>query len=95
MSDKLTREDRETIIIFCEADNSYHIDTSIQMHIRKFDKLGYECISEQTYKDGTIMAKVYKVPKFAISFRSPKRKTLSDEQRAIAAERLRKLRENK
>lgn len=95
MSDKLTKEERETIIAFCEADDSYHIDTSIQVHIRKFDKLGYECINEQKYEDGTIMAKVYKAPKFAISFRSPKRRTMTDEQRAANAERLRKLREGK
>lgn len=95
MSDKLTREERETIVTICEADGCYHIDTSIQAHIRKFDKLGYSCIEEQRYDDGTVMSKQYKVPKYAISFRSPKKRTLTDEQRAASAERLRKYRAGK
>lgn len=60
--DKLTREERETLVNFCEADGYYRIETSVQKHMNRFDKLGYECTRVDTYPDGSIMAKEYKVP---------------------------------
>ena len=38
MSDRLTRAERETIIIYNELDDAYIIDSSVQKHIRRFDK---------------------------------------------------------
>lgn len=69
--DKLTREERETLVNFCEADGYYRIETSVQKHMNRFDKLGYECTRVDTYPDGSIMCKEYKVPERAISYRSP------------------------
>jgi uncharacterized protein YciI len=92
---KLTAEERETIITFCEADDYFVIDTSYQVHIRKFDKLGYECTGTQLYDDGSVMAKQYKVPKFAIVFRKPVKHEMTEEQRQNASERMKKLRANR
>lgn len=91
--EKLTKCERETLINLCEADDAYLIETSIAAHIRKFDKLGYNCTREQFYDDGTVMCKEYRVPKRAISFRKPEKPVLTDEQRAKAGDRLKAFRE--
>lgn len=93
MSEKLHKDERETIITFCEADDEYIVETSIAVHMRKFDKLGYECIGEQRYSDGSTMSKEYRVPKFAITFRKPVKRVsrMTEEQRAAAAVRARNL----
>ena len=87
----LTKEERETVIVINEAENEVIIDTSIATHIRKFDKLGYKCISEQKYPDGTTESKQYKVPKFAISFRKPVKREISEEQRQRLSERAKEM----
>lgn len=92
MSDKLTREERETIILYNEVDDEFIIDSSVQKHIRKFDKLGYECTDTRNYDDGTVEAKSYRVPVWAISFRSPVKRTVTEEQRQRAKEVFAKLR---
>lgn len=69
--DKLTREERETLVNFCEADGYYRIETSVQKHMNRFDKLGYECTRVDTHPDGSIMCKEYKVPERAVLFRKP------------------------
>ncbi len=95
MSDKLTRAERETIIIYNELDDAYIIDSSVQKHIRRFDKLGYECTDTQLYDDGTMCSKSYRVPVRAISFRSPEKRELTDEQREKLRERMAKMRSDK
>src|SRR5574344_3042204 len=87
---KLTKEERETLFNYAEMDGYWEIDTSVAVHMRKFDKLGYECTGTQYYPDGTIQAKTYKVPKHAISFRKPEKvkRKMSDEQKAVMSERV-------
>ena len=87
---KLSKDERETLLNYCEADGYWEIDTSVAVHMRKFDKLGYECTGTQYYPDGTIQAKTYKVPKHAISFRKPEKvkREMSDEQKAVMSERV-------
>lgn len=96
--DKLTREERETLVNFCEADGYYRIETSVQKHMNRFDKLGYECTRVDTYPDGSIMCKEYKVPERAISYRSPiapSKRELTEEQRAKKRELIKRLNEER
>lgn len=95
MSDKLTREERETLILYNEVDDEFIIDSSVQKHIRRFDKLGYECTDTQLYDDGTVCSKSYKVPVRSISFRSPEKRKVTEEQRQAARERFAKMRAEK
>lgn len=92
---RLTTDERETILIYNDADKYWEIYSAVPKHMRKFDKLNYEVIKTETYDDGEVMAKFYKVPQNAISFRDhTKKKTLTDEQRAALAERMRNLRKS-
>lgn len=94
---KLTIEERETTISYNEADGFYTIATDVQKHIRKFDRLNYECVNTIYYPDGTVETKEYKVPEWAVSFRKPEKVKISmtEEQKAAAAERLKLARVSK
>lgn len=90
---RFTKEERETILTYNEADGYWEIYTGVQSHIRKFDKLNYEVTNVDYYEDGTVAGKFYKVPKKAISFRDPsKKRNISEEQKAMLAERMKNIR---
>ena len=89
---RLTKDERETILTYNEADGYWEIYTAVQSHIRKFDKRNYEVTEVDYYPDGEIAGKFYKVPKNAISFRDPsKKRNISEEQKAMLAERMRNI----
>ena len=91
---KLSRDERETALIYNEADGFWEIYTAVPKHIRRFDKLKFNCVKTEFYENGEVFAKFYKVPAKAISFRDPnKKRELSEEQRQAAAERLKAMRE--
>lgn len=89
---RFTKDERETILVYNEADGFWTIYSAVQSHIRKFDKLGYEVTDVDSYQDGNVAAKYYKVPKRAISFRSPIKvaKVMTEEQKREFAERMKK-----
>lgn len=89
---RLKKDERETILSYNEADGFWNIYSAVQHHIRKFDKLGYEVTDVDSYQDGNVAAKYYKVPKKAISFRSPVKATrvMSEEQKREFTERMKK-----
>lgn len=84
---RLAKDERETAIVYNEANGFWTIYTAVRMHMNRFDKLGYECTGVDRYPDGEIAGKFYKVPRHAISFRSPEKREYTDEQRAAMAER--------
>ena len=96
----LNYDERETHITWTFDDQTasiYTIDPSV---IRKLDKMVARCPEcykldhEDDWKGNR--ACYYKVPSKLISFRTPSvPRQLTDEQRQAAAERLRKVRENK
>ena len=91
---RLSRDERETAIVYNEADGFWTIYTAVKMHMNRFDKLGYEVTDVDCYPDGEIAGKFYKVPRHAISFRSPEKivLNLTDEQRALRIKQLSSIR---
>jgi len=80
-------EERETTINWSEADETATIDTFSRKVITKCKKLGYKVLKEyKSQSTGKIIGCLFECPIFAISFRRPVRRTLTDEQR----EKLRK-----
>ena len=84
---RLTKEERETACVYNEADGYWTIYSAVQSHIRKFDKLNYPVTDIDYYPDGEIAGKFYQVPKNAISFKSPKKRHISEEQKQALRER--------
>lgn len=89
---RLTKEERETIIVYSDADNCWYADTTVQKHIRKFEKQGWECTKKQFYPDGTLMSAEFKGTPKSISIRDinldkPKR-VMSEEHKQKLQEKL-------
>lgn len=87
MGPYLAIDERETILSYNEADNFWEVYTAVRKHMNKFDKLGWEVTNVEHYPDGTVSGKFYKVPNRAISFRSPVKREVTEEQRQAARER--------
>ena len=93
---KLSKDERETILLFNEADDYWEIFTAVAKHMRKFDKLKYECTHTEYYENGEIYGKYYKIPKSAVAFRDYMRKReYSEEFKQAARDRLKAARERK
>jgi len=93
-------EERETWIYLEPGDDRAKVYTSDYQYMNKFDKLvssSEDWICDKVEKcEGDVVSKTYYCPKEFISFRSKKvSRTMTDEQREAAAERLRKMRETK
>lgn len=85
---RLTKDERETILSYNEADGYWTIYSAVQPHIRKFDKLNYPITDIDYYPDGEVAGKFYQVPKNAISFKDPtKKRNISEEQKQALRER--------
>lgn len=85
---RLTKDERETILVYNEADGYWTIYSAVQPHIRKFDKLNYPITDIDYYPDGEVAGKFYQVPKNAISFKDPtKKRNISEEQKQALRER--------
>lgn len=91
---RLTKDERETILVYNEADGFWTIYSGIQSHIRKFDKLNYPITNIDYYPDGEVAGKFYQVPKKTISFRNPnKSKTMSEDERKKKSQIMKELRQ--
>lgn len=82
---------------FSEADNCWYADCSVPRLTRKLKSQGWEITKESFYDDGTPCATQFKGGKNLVSIRNAnaKKRTMSDEQRAEASERLSLARNNK
>lgn len=96
---KVTPEEREVLInIYPDDDGKLwaEIDTTIQKYANKCIKQGWEQISETRHTDGSWQGATFRAPASAISIRNPNAKrTMSEEQKQIMAERMRLMREKK
>lgn len=77
---KLTNEERETVLVYNNADKVWHVDSTITKHANKFKKQGWKQIAEYTYEDGTPCGGAFEGPARAITFRSTEKKQMSEAQ---------------
>ena len=82
----LARIEQETIILFNEAESTATIETHNGRLKRKLDRLAAERPNEATAQNGNDDARNYTVPKRWVTVNAPR--VMSDEQKAICAERL-------
>lgn len=89
--DRLTKSERETILIFSEEDNKWYADTTVAKHRTRFLRKGWEQTSETTLEDGTFVAAEFEAPAHAISIKNFEKtvREYTDEQRQAMADRLR------
>ena len=91
VSDKLSRDDRECIFIYNEAEGIWYADTSIPKYWRKLEQKNWECVKTVYYSDGTVCSKSFKGSKKGITIGDPfKKRELTDEQRQAIRDRFKK-----
>lgn len=88
MTYKLTKEERETVIIFNEASDMAILDTASLPMMRKMGKLCDEFpdVYKVVKTDGR--GARYELPKNLITVRRPRKVEMTEEQRRAAADRL-------
>ena len=87
---RLTREEQETIITTCAADELAEVYTADPVYIRKMEKLVKREPEHYKVKSKNSYGTTYTMPKRLLGFRIPR--SMSEEQREVIAERFRKAR---
>jgi len=93
ISQRLTKEERECVMVYSEFDDKWYIETSVSKLRTKLLRQGYTEISQMTLPDGTWVSSEFETPYKAISIRNtskPKRE-MSEEQRRVLSERMKRL----
>lgn len=94
ITDKLSRDEREIVLVYNEGERVWYADTSIPKFWRRLEKKGWECINTQYYSDGTVCCKSFKgAPGSSkgVTITDPfKKRELTDEQRQKIRERFAK-----
>ena len=87
--DRLTKEERECVLVYSELDDKWYVDVSVAKLRTKFIKQGWTQTSETTLPDGTWVASTFEAPYWAIGVKSPNKRvrSMTDEQRKELSER--------
>ena len=80
-------EEQETILIYNAERRVWEVGTNIKSHQKIFEERGWRFIEETPAGERS-----YEAPKNALTFRDlNKKRKVSEEQRAVLAERMRKI----
>lgn len=81
VTNRLSVEERETVIVYDNVDKKWRVDTTLPKHVNRFKKQGWTQITEYVYEDGMICGGVFEGSEKAITIRNPnKKRVMSDEQ---------------
>ena len=80
INNKITLEERETILTFDAIDKTWTMDSVIPKQFRKALKQGWTPIRQYVYEDGTVCGMVLTGPERAITIRSTTKKQMSEKQ---------------
>lgn len=91
VTDKLSRDERECILVYNDAERVWYADSSIPKFWRRLEKKGWTLVSVQYYADGTVCSKSFKGSSKGVSITDPFRKReMTEEQRQKVRERFAK-----
>ena len=68
--ERLTPEEKETIILFEKLSKDCIVDTSIPSDWRKLNKRGWEIIRIDRYPDGEVRSVAFKAPRSCVTFKT-------------------------
>ena len=77
---KLTLEERETILTYDSVDKEWTMTSMVPKHFRKALKQDWKPVTQYVYEDGTVCGMVLTAPDRAITIRNTTKKQMSDEQ---------------
>lgn len=89
--ERLTKDEREIILIYNEGEGYWTAETSIPKYWRRLEKKNWICTDTQYYSDGSVCCKTFKGGKKGITITDPfKVRELTDEQRQKIRDRFTK-----
>jgi hypothetical protein len=91
----ISQEERETLLRYDYLDECWYVETSIPTHITKFKKQGWEMVSQTINHLGSVQVVEFKCnnpSSITIGKAEKKKRELTEEQRKLLAERLKKAR---
>ena len=80
ITSRLTSEERETVIVYNNADRKWYVDTTVPKHVNRFKKQGWTQTSEYVYDDGTVCGGAFEGSERAITIRNAEKKQMSEKQ---------------
>jgi hypothetical protein len=91
ITSKIAVNERETHIYRC--DDGWMMDSTVPKDYNAAMRKGWVPVAQTVYEDGTVCGMVLKAIPSAVTIRNNTKRRVSDEQKAAAAEALRKYRE--
>ena len=80
VTNKLTNEERETVIVYDNIDKKWYVDTTLPKHVNRFKKQGWTQTSEYIYEDGSVCGGTFEGSEKAITIRNPNKKRVMSEK---------------
>lgn len=79
VNNKLTNEERETVLVYDYTEKIWYADTTITKHVNKFKKQGWKQTAEYVYEDGSVCGGAFIAPTKGITIRDPNKKRVMNE----------------
>ena len=80
IKERLTSEEKETLLLYDVVDKQWTMDTTVMKHYNKAKRQGWEQLKEFVYEDGTVCGGVFVAPDRAVTIRNIDPKQMSDKQ---------------
>ena len=80
VNNKLTLEERETILTYDSVDKMWYMDTTVPKHANKAKKQGWTQTAEYVYEDGAVCGGAFEASARAITIRNAEKKQMSEKQ---------------
>ena len=80
ITNRLTNEERETVIIYDNIDKKWRVDTTLTRQANKLKKQCWTQTSEYVYEDGMVIGGCFEGSEGAITFRNPNKKRVMSEK---------------
>jgi hypothetical protein len=80
VNNRLTIEERETVLVYSSVDKTWHMDTTVPKHANKAKKQGWKQTVEYVYDDGSLCGGAFEAPARAITIRNAEKKQMSEKQ---------------
>ena len=77
---RLSTEERETVLVYNNADRKWYVDTTVPKHVNRFKKQGWTQTVEYVYEDGSVCGGAFEGLERAITIRNAEKKQMSEKQ---------------
>lgn len=77
---RLSAEERETVLVYDNANKVWTMDSTVPKHFQKALKQGWTPTAKLVYEDGSVCGMVLTAPDRAVTIRNTAKKQMSEKQ---------------